>query len=79
MEVSRMAVKNKLQLIVEQLRLASAELKADNDKADMKEQQQQADYEQYLIDSAPITQDDLFDLTEHQAFINYHKENSKYE
>lgn len=76
-----MASKSKLQLIVEQLRLASAELKADNDKADQKEkdQQQQADYDQFLVDSAPITQDDLFDLTEHQAFINYHKENSKYE
>jgi hypothetical protein len=75
-----MAIKSKLQLIVEQLRLASAELKAENDKAESKEkQQQQEDYDQFLVDSAPITQDDLFDLTEHQAFINYHKENSKYE
>ena len=72
-----MAVKTKLQLIVEQLRLATAELKADNDKAEI--QQQQEDYDQYLVDSAPITQDDLFDLTEHQAFENYYKENSKYE
>lgn len=77
MEVTRMAVKTKLQLIVEQLRLATAELKADNDKAEL--QQQQEDYDQYLVDSAPITQDDLFDLTEHQAFENYYKENSKYE
>lgn len=72
-----MAVKTKLQLIVEQLRLATAELKADNDKAEL--QQQQQDYDQYLVDTAPITQDDLFDLTEHQAFENYYKENSKYE
>ena len=72
-----MAVKTKLQLIVEQLRLATAELKADNDKAEIKQQQQ--DYDQYLVDTAPITQDDLFDLTEHQAFENYYKENSKYE
>jgi hypothetical protein len=77
MEVTRMAVKTKLQLIVEQLRLATAELKADNDKAEL--QQQQEDYDQYLVDTAPITQDDLFDLTEHQAFENYYKENSKYE
>jgi hypothetical protein len=77
MEVTRMAVKTKLQLIVEQLRLATAELKADNDKAEL--QQQQQDYDQYLVDTAPITQDDLFDLTEHQAFENYYKENSKYE
>ena len=77
MEVTRMAVKTKLQLIVEQLRLATAELKADNDKAEIKQQQQ--DYDQYLVDTAPITQDDLFDLTEHQAFENYYKENSKYE
>jgi len=53
MEVTRMAVKTKLQLIVEQLRLATAELKADNDKAEL--QQQQQDYDQYLVDTAPIT------------------------